>query len=140
MTGAEDIFDDEVLAAEYALHLLDAEARHAFESRMRIDQNLRTLVVAWEARLAPIAAEIAPVEPPAQIKALVVEAVSGPKLAQASTLSKFWALFLGATVVVAMAGLLVVSSLFQSAPDPGTPSSASISAISCVYRNLLVTH
>lgn len=117
MTGAEDIFDDEVLAAEYALHLLDAEARHAFESRMRIDQNLRTLVVAWEARLAPIAAEIAPVEPPAQIKALVVEAVSGPKLAQASTLSKFWALFLGATVVVAMAGLLVVSSLFQSAPD-----------------------
>lgn len=128
MTELDDIFDDDALAAEYALHLLDAEARRAFETRMRIDQNLRALAIAWEARLIPMAEEIAPVEPPAKIKARVIEEISGPKQAPTSSLSRVWAFLLGAGAVAAVAGFLMVSSVFESAPDLTPAFRAELSA------------
>lgn len=128
MTERDEIFDDDAMAAEYALHLLNAEARRVFETRMRIDQNLRALVVAWEARLGPMAEEISPVEPPAQIKARVIETISGPKQTSAWSMSRFWSLFLGATAVAAVAGFLMVSTLYQSAPDLTPAYRAQLSA------------
>jgi len=55
---------DELLAAEYALGVLAGAERASAERRMARDRTFATLVVAWEKRLAPWAAEIAEVAPP----------------------------------------------------------------------------
>lgn len=57
----------EKLAAEYALGTLRGRARERLERWMRDDPELRKEVSAWEARLAPMAEAVAPVEPPARL-------------------------------------------------------------------------
>jgi anti-sigma-K factor RskA len=59
-----DLPGDELLAAEYALGVLAGADRAAAERRMARDRSFAALVVAWEQRLAPWAAEIAEVAPP----------------------------------------------------------------------------
>jgi|HubBroStandDraft_1064217.scaffolds.fasta_scaffold50054_2 anti-sigma-K factor RskA len=59
-----DLPGDELLAAEYALGVLAGADRAAAERRMARDRAFAALVVAWEQRLAPWAAEIAEVAPP----------------------------------------------------------------------------
>jgi anti-sigma-K factor RskA len=57
----------EKLAAEYALGTLRGRARARLERWMRDDPRLTREVRAWEARLAPMAQAVAPVEPPARL-------------------------------------------------------------------------
>jgi anti-sigma-K factor RskA len=57
----------ERLAAEYALGTLRGRARARLERWMREDAALGEAVAAWEARLAPLAQAVAPVEPPARV-------------------------------------------------------------------------
>jgi anti-sigma-K factor RskA len=59
--------EDELLAAEYALGVLSGPDRAAAELRLGRDHSFATLVAEWEQRLAPWAAEIADVTPPAQV-------------------------------------------------------------------------
>lgn len=68
MTEKEGHKNDTVLAGEYVLHLLDATERRAFESRLNSEPALHNLVRDWEAGLAPLAKDIAPVLPPARLK------------------------------------------------------------------------
>jgi anti-sigma-K factor RskA len=58
---------DELLAAEYALGVLAGADRAAAERRIARDRAFAALVAAWEQRLAPWAAEIAEVAPPADV-------------------------------------------------------------------------
>ena len=53
--------EDELLAAEYALGVLGASERAQIERRIAREHAFAGLVAAWEARLAPWAAEIAEV-------------------------------------------------------------------------------
>jgi anti-sigma-K factor RskA len=55
------------LAAEYALGTLRGRARERLRRWMRDDDALAQEVAAWEARLAPLAQAVAPVEPPARV-------------------------------------------------------------------------
>jgi anti-sigma-K factor RskA len=55
------------LAAEYALGTLRGRARERLRRWMRDDTELAQEVAAWEARLAPLAQAVAPVEPPARV-------------------------------------------------------------------------
>ena len=57
--------DDEALAAEHALGLLTAHERAEAERRMARDPTFAAQVLAWRARLAPLAEEIAPAPAPA---------------------------------------------------------------------------
>lgn len=50
--------------AEYVLGTLAPEQRAALEARLRADGTLRRTVEAWQRRLAPMAASVAPVAPP----------------------------------------------------------------------------
>lgn len=68
MSQTRDHKDDKVLAGEYALHLLDAEARRSFEARLDSEPDLRELLRGWDENLAPLADEIAPVAPPSRVK------------------------------------------------------------------------
>ena len=55
---------DDIIAGEYVLGVLDADARRAFAVRIARDPALAREVVAWQQRLAPLLDQIEPVTPP----------------------------------------------------------------------------
>lgn len=67
MSEAED-HNDDVQAAEYAMHLLPSAERHAFEGRLAAEPQLRALVAQWNERLAPMSDDIPDVAPPPHVK------------------------------------------------------------------------
>lgn len=54
----------DMLAAEYALGVLDAPERALAAARIAADPEFAAEVAAWEARLAPLAAEVSKADPP----------------------------------------------------------------------------
>jgi anti-sigma-K factor RskA len=115
---------DEALAADFALGVLDREAMRDAELRMLRDPAFRALVEDWQADLAPLADEIAPLAPspqvwqriaaeidPAPAKAAIAAA---PAPSWWSNLAVWRALTFGSASAAALAlGLLVAR------PDPG---------------------
>jgi anti-sigma-K factor RskA len=72
MTEAGDQPQDDIsLAGEYALHLLDADSRLAFETRLRNEPELRVLLREWEEGLVRLTDEIEDTTPPARVKQAV---------------------------------------------------------------------
>ena len=69
--------DDQILAAEYVLRLMDADAEHAFELRLASEQDLRDLVRVWEAEFAALADTVPETVPPAIVKQRIMEQISG---------------------------------------------------------------
>jgi anti-sigma-K factor RskA len=63
--------DDIVLIGEYALHLLDAESRLAFEKRLLDDAGLRQLLREWDEGLVTLADDITPIAPPPRLKGAI---------------------------------------------------------------------
>ncbi len=63
--------DDILLAAEYALHLLDADARGAFKARLSREPGLRDLLGEWDEDLISLADEFAPVAPGPEVKSRI---------------------------------------------------------------------
>jgi anti-sigma-K factor RskA len=59
--------EDEMLAAEYALGVLDGAERAAAEQRIARERSFARLVATWEERLAPWAGEIPELVPPPHI-------------------------------------------------------------------------
>jgi anti-sigma-K factor RskA len=59
--------DRDLLAAEYVLGSLEGEERSEAERLLAIDPGFARLVAAWQQRLTPLAAHIAPVAPPAEL-------------------------------------------------------------------------
>lgn len=72
MSEREDEFrDEDFLAADYAMGLLDARERIRAERRMRSDAAFRAQIEDWQSRLAPLAASIEPVPVPAHLWAAI---------------------------------------------------------------------
>jgi len=67
--------EDELLAAELALGVLEGNERTTAVQRAAQDQRFARLVEEWEQRLAPWAAEIRDVSPPAQVWDRIASAV-----------------------------------------------------------------
>lgn len=63
--GAGD--HQELLAAEYVLGVLGADARRAAELRLEREPGFAAEVAFWEARLGDLAEDVAPVAPPAEV-------------------------------------------------------------------------
>lgn len=77
MSEAPDIpEEDDALAAEYVLRLLDAGAMRDAENRVANDAAFRALVLSWEAYFAGLADSIAGIEPPARIRQQVLNRVA----------------------------------------------------------------
>jgi anti-sigma-K factor RskA len=68
-TGPEsgDPPPDDVLAGEFVLGVLDTAQRRQLQARMQTDGAFARRVEEWERRLAPLLAEIEPVEVPASV-------------------------------------------------------------------------
>lgn len=70
--------DEDLLAAEYAMGLLDKETRQAVELRLSRDQEFAAIVRDWEERLAGMNDRVAPVAPSRRTAAAVEERLFGP--------------------------------------------------------------
>jgi len=112
--------DEELLAAEYALGVLSGADRAAAEQRVARDRAFARLVAEWEQRLAPWAAEIAEVAPPAQVWDRIAGAL--PAQAQRSSLWQslaFWrglSLAAGTLAAACLAALIYLGPLTQQQP------------------------
>jgi len=112
--------DDELLAAEYALGVLTGAERAAAEQRAAREPAFARLVGDWEQRLAPWAAEITEVAPPAQVWDRITSAL--PAQTQPSGLWQslaFWrglSLAAGALAAACLAALIYVGAISQQQP------------------------
>ena len=103
---------DDILAAEYVLGVLEADARAAVETRIARDPAFADAVVRWQARLSPLDAAYVPVEPPSGMQARI-EA----RLFPAAPRRRFnWLAGLAGAAVAAM--LVVGVLVWQGPPDP----------------------
>lgn len=127
-TGTDD--DDEALAGEYVLGLMDAGPRRAFERRMEDEPALRARVRAWQERLALLADEVAPVAPPPRVKAAVESRLFAP----ARRARWSWTRFLGGAVTAAA---LAIAILFWS--EPPAPEPALTAEIVAEDRSLVLS-
>lgn len=64
MTDRDDL---DMLAAEFVLGTLDARERASVAMRRHSEPDLEALIVAWEQRLGPLAEEVVPVAPTAEL-------------------------------------------------------------------------
>ena len=119
MTAADDHNDDIALAGEYALHLMDADARRAFEARLDAEPALRALVVEWNEQLAPLADNFTPQTPPPTVKARI-NAVLFP--ATPSRTWSLWRVLAGSGLAAVLAVGVLVMLPQDPAPTPFTPS------------------
>lgn len=67
------------LAAEYVLGTLRGRARRRFEALARDDRELAVVVRRWEDFLTPMAAGLAPVEPPARLWRAIEARIAAPR-------------------------------------------------------------
>ncbi len=116
MSDPQDISEDEALAAEYVLRLLDAEAEQAFAARLRDDPGLQARVHAWEASFADMAADLPEVAPPKSAKASLMRKIDPPAPARRWGLGWLFAPTLGALAIVL--ALVVLPVLRTPGFDP----------------------
>jgi anti-sigma-K factor RskA len=123
MTNNAPPRDDAVLAAEYALGVLQGPEREAFAKRMAADSALAETVRSWDEQFISFADEIAPVTPPANLQAAVekrlfADAVSSPPPGLWNSLA-FWR-GLSVAAVAAVIGLGAWN--LQKPVEPSTPA------------------
>lgn len=109
----------ERLAAEYALGTLRGGARRRFERLLPAHPALQDAVQAWQQRLQPLAAPVAPVAPPPQLWADVQRRLFGEPAPQPSWWAKLglWQGFAG----VATAGALAMAVVLGQPVKPQPP-------------------
>ncbi|WP_323811279.1 anti-sigma factor domain-containing protein [Yoonia sp. 67-2] len=126
MASADDHNDDIALAGEYALHLMDADSRRAFQARLDAEPALRALILEWDEQLVPLAENFAPQTPPKTIKAQI-EARLFPQAAKPGW--SLWRLLAGSGLAAALAVVVLLTLPQDPTTAPFTPSlSAQIAA------------
>lgn len=108
--------EDDALATEYALSLLEGEERVAFAARLRVEPDLAEAVAARQMAFAELTADLQPVPPPAASKARVMARLFGQDTARRRRgwLPGWLAGALAASVVVV--ALLVVTAPQRFSP------------------------
>ncbi|RJS94281.1 anti-sigma factor domain-containing protein [Salinisphaera sp. Q1T1-3] len=135
--------DDELnlTAAEYVLGTLESEAARAFQQRLVDDAGARACLSAWEARLARLGEDLAPVRPPGAVWDRVarrtgIEARPAQADARPSEPSRraprprrrWRGVAFGASAVAAVLALILAVGLFQpmQTHTSGNPAMASV--------------
>ena len=110
---------DDLLAAEFALGVLDGDDRSAARTRAASDPVFAAAVQAWTDLLAPLLEEIAPVTPPASVLATLLRRVALPQPANDAlpALQPKVNVWRGATgLATALAASLAVALLVRPGP------------------------
>ncbi|MEH6836633.1 MULTISPECIES: anti-sigma factor [Falsihalocynthiibacter] len=129
--------DDTTLVGEYALHLLDAESRLAFEKRLRDEPDLRVLLREWDEGLVHLADDIPEVTPPAHLKSAIDARLFGAT-EPAPRFSLAW--FFGHKgSVFAVVAMLVLAAYFGPSMLDDTQAPTYTAEIAAEDRALVVT-
>jgi anti-sigma-K factor RskA len=124
--------DDDLLAAEYVLGVLDASERRVVQTRMASDAQLARRVESWEHRLATWALSIEPVASPSavwpQIRARLGWNAPAAKASGLWQSLAFWRATTAAMAAVAVAVLLIIT-LRPPSPAPATFANAPITTL-----------
>ena len=129
--------EPDMTAAEYALGVLDGEARRAAAARLASDPAFAAEVAAWEDRLAPLAAETFASVPPPQVWTRIAAALGTPPGVWNNVV--FWRGATVAGIAAAAAALVIVTSPalrpFQqpgpvTAPTPAAPLPVEVAKLS----------
>ncbi|WP_250455309.1 anti-sigma factor [Caballeronia sp. ATUFL_M2_KS44] len=123
--------DDDLRCAEYALGVLDAQARAALEADVAREPELARTLEAWQRRLAPLVDEIPTVEPPGRVWTRIrndLGLTAKPSRAPARTrwwdnLSLWRWLAIGASVT---ALVMLGTNLMWLKPAPQAPTVATV--------------
>src|SRR5437763_152354 len=107
--------DDNLVAGEYVLGVLDASGRRAVAQRLESDAGLARDVAFWEEKLGGLADSVRPVSPPEAMWSRIEAAVSAPTPQHAGLWQNlaFWrVLAIGSAVVAAacIAALVFIGS------------------------------
>jgi anti-sigma-K factor RskA len=117
----------EALAAEYALGLLEGEARAAFEVRMRAEPALAAAVTAWQARFATLAeTEVDPVSPPPRIEAALEHRLFGGDGTAAPSVWRRLGLWQALTALGAATSVALAVLLYTEPQPPARPFAAQL--------------
>lgn len=112
--------EDEVLAAEYALGVLDGVERAAAEQRIARERGFARLVATWEERLTPWAAEIPELVPPPHVWGRIAAALPAQErragLWQSLAFWRGFSLAAGALAAACLAALVYLGALTQQQP------------------------
>ena len=140
MSGEEPFEGDrDLLAAEYALGLLEGAERSEAEALAASDQGFREAVASWSGRLAPLLDEVEPVQPPGEVWRRIEAALRPPAVAAEEdrpgsnlvSLRRKVALWrgfaAGATAIAASLALVLLSR--SGAPPPPAPPAAPMVAM-----------
>ncbi len=111
-TASEE--DDDLLAAEYVLGLLEGAAWHEAQDRAAIDGAFAARVQAWEERLSPLNAEFPEAPAPDLLPRIEAELFADPK----KTSRRGWLWGLGLGTVAAL--VFVVAFFVATPPVPPT--------------------
>jgi anti-sigma-K factor RskA len=115
-----DVPDDELLAAEFVLGVLEGTERAAAQRLLERDANFARMVAAWEERLTPWAAEIADVTPPPQVwERIAASLPAAPQSAGWWQSLAFWrglSLATGALAAACIGALVYLGNAPQKAP------------------------
>src|SRR4029078_209941 len=114
--------EDELLAAEYALGVLDGTDRATAEQRIARDRGVARQVAAWEQRLAPWAAEIPEMLPHVwdRIAGALPAQTPRPGLWQSLACWRGLSLAAGARSAACIVALVYFGALTQTAPIVAT--------------------
>lgn len=132
MSDQQNMPEDEALAAEYVLRLLDADAARAFEERLSTEPDLRALVAFWEAEFADLSDDVAEVAPPPEVKARLLADLNGAATEAKRGWGKGWFAF-PALAVAVVAAFFVVSPLLRGPVFDPTLHATLISADGAVH-------
>lgn len=126
--------DGDGRAAEYVLGTLSLEERLAFEAALARDPSLRRAVAAWSTRLQPLADSVAPIAPPAEVRARVLSGIA-PAAAPSRprfSIVRWLAWTIGASI---LAGAVAIAAVFVFTPRP-----AEIGGFALLHRTDSAAH
>jgi anti-sigma-K factor RskA len=126
---------DELLAAEYALGVLDGDELRSAETRIESDPAFAQLAAAWQERLAPLAEAVEEMPARADVWSRIEQRLGGAVPGRAAKPASWWESLavwrmLTAGAVGLAAASLALLLLFTAPQPPGEPMIASIAGAS----------
>ncbi len=112
----------DLLAAEYALGLLEGADLQAAERRLVQDLDFAAAVEDWRLRLAPLASDVAPVSPPVELWARIAAHLGGRPNVIELRLRRSVALWRGATAAALAVAAALTAVLVWPRPQPPAAS------------------
>jgi len=108
---------DDVLAGEFVVGVLDAAQRRTVQQRIDTDPVFAQRVEAWEGRLAPLLADITPVEAPEQVWTAVCRRLGWNEREESA--GGFWhslGFWRGATILASLIALAAITYTVERLP------------------------